>query len=63
VGNLLADLAELYGVLHRDPPQSSYVLITGPSKTADIEAQLVHGAHGPKAMHVVIVTELEMSEG
>jgi len=35
-----------------------YVLITGPSKTADIESQLVHGAHGPREMHVVIVDEL-----
>lgn len=58
LARIVADLAELYAVLQRDPPSSSYVLITGPSKTADIESQLVHGAHGPREMHVVIVDEL-----
>lgn len=29
--------------------------ITGPSKTADIEATLVHGAHGPREMHLFLV--------
>jgi L-lactate dehydrogenase complex protein LldG len=53
--NMLADLAELYAVLHRDPPSSSYVFISGPSKTADIESHLVQGAHGPKSMHVVVI--------
>jgi len=53
--NMLADLIELYAVLKQNPPDSSYVFISGPSKTADIESQLVHGAHGPKEMHVVVV--------
>jgi L-lactate dehydrogenase complex protein LldG len=34
---------------------SNLVLITGPSRTGDIELTLTVGVHGPKTVHVVLV--------
>jgi L-lactate dehydrogenase complex protein LldG len=41
------------------PP--SLVLVTGPSRTGDIEQLLTLGAHGPTALHVVLVTDASSS--
>lgn len=38
----------------RPPMPSARVLITGPSRTGDIEQRLTLGAHGPVALHVVV---------
>ena len=60
---ILANLKELYALLKWDPVEQAEGLtdcltfITGPSKTADIEATLVHGAHGPRELIVFVLTD------
>jgi L-lactate dehydrogenase complex protein LldG len=39
---------------YREKLPSQIVLITGPSRTADIEKTLTLGAHGPKELHVLL---------
>lgn len=38
------------------------MLISGPSSTADIGMQLVMGAHGPRALHVVVLANSDNSQ-
>lgn len=55
--NLVANLNEAYALLKKRSPLEDIIFISGPSKTADIEAELVFGAHGPKEVHVIIVSQ------
>ena len=61
LNRIIADLKELYALLKWDPQESKegvtncMTFISGPSKTADIEATMVHGAHGPREVHVFVI--------
>jgi L-lactate dehydrogenase complex protein LldG len=56
---ILAGLPELFERLDSNEGRSSSAatLITGPSRTADIELTLVVGVHGPQELHVIIETQ------
>jgi len=59
---ILSGLDELFTIIpHPAANSSSMVLVTGPSRTADIEMRLVRGVHGPGEIHVMIVEDVTAS--
>ncbi|MGH3103804.1 MAG: LutC/YkgG family protein [Gaiellaceae bacterium] len=51
---ILPGLADLFEAVAGDLP-SALAIVTGPSRSADIEQRLIVGVHGPGEVHVVLV--------
>lgn len=55
---ILPDLFDLFAEIEREfagEMPSNLVLITGPSKTGDLELKLTTGVHGPGHWHVIVI--------
>lgn len=62
INQIIADLKELFTLIKWDAEHQKEGLtncmtfISGPSKTADIEATMVHGAHGPREVYLFVIS-------
>jgi len=61
---LVPTLDDLFAEVHDGDPDSlsrTITMITGPSRTADIELELAVGVHGPREVHVILLEHLEVN--
>jgi L-lactate dehydrogenase complex protein LldG len=59
---IVPDLIDAFGLLRQQGLEqlaSNVTLITGPSKTGDIELQLTTGVHGPGKWRVIVIDDGE----
>jgi L-lactate dehydrogenase complex protein LldG len=57
-GDLEALLAELRKTYGKGEMPRTVNLVTGPSRSGDIEQKIILGAHGPRALHVIVAGSL-----
>jgi L-lactate dehydrogenase complex protein LldG len=58
--DVLPDMIDYWQQVKADKPgdlPSSMVMITGPSKTGDIEGVLIEGVHGPQQVHILLIED------
>jgi L-lactate dehydrogenase complex protein LldG len=55
--NLVAHLETVWEKLRTQAMPRTVNIITGPSRTADIEQTLQLGAHGPRRLHIIVVEQ------
>jgi L-lactate dehydrogenase complex protein LldG len=56
-GDIVADLESVLARLRQGEWPHTVNLVTGPSRTADVEQTLELGAHGPKALAILLIRE------